>query len=886
VLRRCVMALGGLRAALLWCACCVAWQVRHVHGLGFSDVRLKENVTPVDVAELLEAIERVQLMEFDFRYEQFYNKVFGKRQLGIIAQELTKVLPRAVGTVEKRAVGAPDDEAPTILENVHVFNSEHMFMANVGATQQLAKLTRELKQRMEKLGDDLVATSTEANKAKLAQEELSTLRVRQQELESLAKEAHERSEKSAQVAKSVESIEKDNQANRAERTELLVKIGTLEQTVQGHIKSQAELHRGIDAESAKVGAALESLKASLEAVSKQSQEESAAAKAAAASAELKASAVEADVDKRVSQVTMNTEKVVGELEKKVVDGMESIQADINRIDVELETLKAQVEKQAGEEIVEKRRIAEAEVEIEKARAELERVRGQEQRESARVAAELDEQRHVASLARVEEEEQVRSRRELATIQAQEEAALRQAKAKAEHDLELQRAAAEAELESIRSKTLLAQETAKATTEAEAKKERENHDLHLELKRQEAEQARLHTVETIKAFASEFSSLTAKAVSSPLEVLGAVVAAACLALAIYGVRESVALGRAYFERRMGQPSLVRETSRGKGGLSHMTPLRKLYASLWRLVKRCRALILPLSEEQRALLEKEAAESAQRENNFVYYMSDVVLPAAKSAQINRIARATRTAHQHKSPLRHVMFYGPPGTGKSMVCRHLAQWCGLEYAIMSGADVAPLKDKAVTEIHRLFKWANATSKGVLLFIDEADAFLASRDTGSVSESLRNALTALLYHTGSSSCKVMMVLATNRPGDLDRAIIDRMDESVQFDLPCVRERRMLLEQYYSTSVHPSVDISEVDASILDETATKLEGFSGREISKLMATVQAHVYGSESATAKSGAESSFQLSASLFRQVISNALEEHGKMQAMHHRKDYKGAF
>jgi ATPase family AAA domain-containing protein 3A/B len=42
------------------------------------------------------------------------------------------------------------------------------------------------------------------------------------------------------------------------------------------------------------------------------------------------------------------------------------------------------------------------------------------------------------------------------------------------------------------------------------------------------------------------------------------------------------------------------------------------------------------------------------------------------------------------------------------------------MTGGDVAPLGPQAVTKIHELFNWAAASKKGLLLFIDEADAFL----------------------------------------------------------------------------------------------------------------------------------------------------------------------
>jgi ATPase family AAA domain-containing protein 3A/B len=43
-----------------------------------------------------------------------------------------------------------------------------------------------------------------------------------------------------------------------------------------------------------------------------------------------------------------------------------------------------------------------------------------------------------------------------------------------------------------------------------------------------------------------------------------------------------------------------------------------------------------------------------------------------------------------------------------------------MMTGGDVAPLGSEAVTKIHQIFDWAKKSKKGLLLFIDEADAFL----------------------------------------------------------------------------------------------------------------------------------------------------------------------
>lgn len=61
--------------------------------------------------------------------------------------------------------------------------------------------------------------------------------------------------------------------------------------------------------------------------------------------------------------------------------------------------------------------------------------------------------------------------------------------------------------------------------------------------------------------------------------------------------------------------------------------------------------------------------------------------------------------------------------MAAKRLARTAGMDYAIMSGGDVAPLGSGAVSQLHELFDWAERSKRGLLLFVDEADAFLGRR-------------------------------------------------------------------------------------------------------------------------------------------------------------------
>ena len=123
-------------------------------------------------------------------------------------------------------------------------------------------------------------------------------------------------------------------------------------------------------------------------------------------------------------------------------------------------------------------------------------------------------------------------------------------------------------------------------------------------------------------------------------------------------------------------------------------------------------------------------------------------------------------------------------------------MDYAILSGGDVAPMGREGVTAVHKVFDWANTSRRGLLLFIDEADAFLRKRSSVSMSEDLRSTLNAFLYRTGEQSLKCMLVLASNTPEHFDWAVSDRLDEIVEFELPSLEERKRLVQLYFDKFV------------------------------------------------------------------------------------------
>ncbi len=186
--------------------------------------------------------------------------------------------------------------------------------------------------------------------------------------------------------------------------------------------------------------------------------------------------------------------------------------------------------------------------------------------------------------------------------------------------------------------------------------------------------------------------------------------------------------------------------------------------------------------------------------------------------------------------------------MFAKGLAHRSGMDYAIMTGGDIAPLGKDAVTEIHKLFDWANASKKGVVIFVDEADAFLRKRSTEKISEDMRNALNAFLYRTGEASKKFMVVYASNQPEQFDWAINDRIDEMVEFALPGSDERFKMINQYIDQLLRKtdggskSITLGDISDNFLHDVVKQTKGYSGREINKLVIAWQSAAYGNVNA--------------------------------------------
>ena len=91
--------------------------------------------------------------------------------------------------------------------------------------------------------------------------------------------------------------------------------------------------------------------------------------------------------------------------------------------------------------------------------------------------------------------------------------------------------------------------------------------------------------------------------------------------------------------------------------------------------------------------------------------VVFSDDLTEELAEIGKVLVNKRKHTAPLKNVLFYGPPGTGKTLFAKKLAINCGMDFAVMTGSDFAPLGSLAVDELHKIFDWAQVSKNGSLL-------------------------------------------------------------------------------------------------------------------------------------------------------------------------------
>ena len=133
--------------------------------------------------------------------------------------------------------------------------------------------------------------------------------------------------------------------------------------------------------------------------------------------------------------------------------------------------------------------------------------------------------------------------------------------------------------------------------------------------------------------------------------------------------------------------------------------------------------------------------------------------------------------RKPQRGILLFGPPGTGKTMIAKAIASECNSTFFNISASS---LTSKWVGEsektVRSLFKVAYKKVPSII-FIDEIDSILSKR-SGSENEATKRLKTEFLIQFdglgSNTNAKLLVIAATNRPMDLDEALLRRLPKRV----------------------------------------------------------------------------------------------------------------
>lgn len=174
--------------------------------------------------------------------------------------------------------------------------------------------------------------------------------------------------------------------------------------------------------------------------------------------------------------------------------------------------------------------------------------------------------------------------------------------------------------------------------------------------------------------------------------------------------------------------------------------------------------------------------------------------------------------------VLLHGPPGCGKTLIAKATAKEGGMRFINL---DVAILTDKWYGESQKLASAVFTLALKIqpcIIFIDEIDSLLRSRNSNDHEATAMMKTQFMMLWDGlstNSNATVIVMGATNRPQDLDKAIIRRMPAQFHIGLPNVEQRLQILKLILANeNLDGNIDFQNV--------AQQTSGFSGADLMEM----------------------------------------------------------
>lgn len=239
---------------------------------------------------------------------------------------------------------------------------------------------------------------------------------------------------------------------------------------------------------------------------------------------------------------------------------------------------------------------------------------------------------------------------------------------------------------------------------------------------------------------------------------------------------------------------------------------------------------------------------------------IFDAKTKKEISIITTMIEKAIHHQSPVPNIILKGPSGVGKTMLGEDLCHRTGIGFIrIPSGAMEKHIKiGNHITAFRDVVKVAEESAAPTYLIMDDGEELIAQRpetqkpaDRNTVkapwlveqerlSETIAQRRTALvnaiLEESGKDYRKIGFCITTNRPDIIDSAFGTRA-RIVAINIPDTEERKQIIITHLPTIFKFDNDIlSFFNKGRLEEMSIKTQGFTGRNIVKMLEDIYACV--------------------------------------------------